>query len=317
MKKKDTRGLFLIIANNMGHRCERSRPHILIAIHSRIGGRKPPESKRPPWALFLCLERVLQDKPHDGAARLDRALVERGLARSRAEAQEMIADGCVTVDGKPAVKASSPTSPAARIEVAGGGRVYVSRGGLKLAAALDHFAVPIAGRAALDVGASTGGFTDCLLRRGAAHVTAIDVGHGQMTASLAADERITLHEGINARDLKPDDFGRVFDVIVADLSFISLRLVIPALAPLLAADGDMICLVKPQFEAGAAAVGKGGIVRDERARRRAVDDVAAAAFACGLAEIGRMPSPIAGGDGNIEFLLHLRRAAAKDSDARV
>ena len=163
----------------------------------------------------------------------------------------------------------------------------------------------MAGKQALDVGASTGGFTECLLRRGAGSVIAIDVGHGQMAAEIEADPRVQSREGINARSLSPGDFPHLFDVIVADVSFISLTLVLPALAPLLLPAGEMICLVKPQFEVGPAYLGKGGIVRDPKARTEALERVADAANALGLREAARTVSPIEGSDGNTEFLLHL------------
>lgn len=243
--------------------------------------------------------------------RLDRALVRRGLARSRGEAQALIAAGQVIVPGARDVKASLPVSRDTSIEVTGERLPYVSRGGLKLQAALDAFSIAVAGRTALDVGASTGGFTDCLLQRGARSVVAVDVGHGQMVPSLAADPRVVLREGVNARYLSPQDFTEAFDMIVADLSFISLTLVLPALAPLLGADGDLVCLVKPQFEVGVAHLGKGGIVRDAAARQEAVQRVAEAARAAKLTEQGRMVSPLLGGDGNEEFLLWLRPEAGR------
>jgi 23S rRNA (cytidine1920-2'-O)/16S rRNA (cytidine1409-2'-O)-methyltransferase len=245
--------------------------------------------------------------------RLDRALAARGLARSRTEAQFLIAAGQVRVDGQPAEKASQPVADEAALSVEGPRSPYVSRGGLKLAAALEAFSVSVAGRAALDVGASTGGFTDCLLQWGAARVVCVDAGHGQMVPALAADPRVQSREGVNARFLKPADFDSPFDLIVADLSFISLTLVLPALAPLLRPDGDMIVLVKPQFEVGPAHLGKGGIVRDPKRREEAVQRVATSAAALGLETRGRVPSPILGGDGNEEHLLWLKRGAEAHS----
>lgn len=241
--------------------------------------------------------------------RLDKALVVRGLCRSRAEAQAALDDGAVTLNGQPVRKASLTVGEGVTLAVAEAGPRWVSRGALKLDAALAHFGVDATGRAALDVGASTGGFTECLLRRGAVSVHAVDVGHGQMVPALAADPRVCSREGVNARSLAPDDFPHPFGVLVADLSFISLSLVLPALAPLLGAGGDLVCLVKPQFEVGQAKLGRGGIVRDAGAREEAMTRVVAAAHACGLAERGRMPSPIEGGDGNIEFLLWLKTGA--------
>ena len=234
--------------------------------------------------------------------RLDKALVVRGLCRSRAEAQAALDAGAVTMDGLPVGKASLAVGEDAALAVLETGPKWVSRGALKLDAALASFGIPVAGREALDVGASTGGFTECLLQRGAASVHAVDVGHGQMVPALAADPRVRSREGVNARSLTPADFPHPFGIIVADLSFISLTLVLPALAPLLGTHGDMVCLVKPQFEVGQAGLGKGGIVRDPKAREEAVAWVVGAARACGLAEQGRMTSPIIGAEGNVEFL---------------
>ena len=241
--------------------------------------------------------------------RLDRALAARGLARSRTEAQALIAAGQVRVDGRSADKASLRVADEADLAVEGARLPFVSRGGLKLAGALDTFAVPVTGRTALDVGASTGGFTDCLLQRGAARVVAVDAGHGQMVPALASDPRVASREGVNARFLRPGDFDASFDLIVADLSFISLTLVLPALVPLLRPGGDMVVLVKPQFEVGAAHLGKGGLVRDPAQRARAVQRVGDAAAALGLETRGQRTSPILGGDGNEEFLLWLRGRA--------
>ena len=241
--------------------------------------------------------------------RLDKALVVRGLCRSRAEAQAALDGDLVTLDGRIVHKASQIIGEEAVLTVAEIGPRWVSRAALKLDAALTAFAITVAGRTALDVGASTGGFTECLLRRGAASVHAVDVGHGQMVPALASDPRVHSREGVNARLLTPTDFPHPFGVLVADLSFISLTLVLPALAPLLGAEGDMVCLVKPQFEVGQTGLGKGGIVRDVRAREEAVTRVVQAASACGLIECGRMTSPIEGSEGNIEFLLWLKTEA--------
>ena len=241
--------------------------------------------------------------------RLDRALAARGLARSRTEAQALIAAGQVRVDGQPAEKASQSVADEAALTVEGERLPFVSRGGLKLAAALAGFTLSAAGRTALDVGASTGGFTDCLLQRGAARVVSVDAGHGQMAPHIAADPRVESREGVNARHLLPGDFDTLFHLLVADLSFISLTLVLPALAPLLRPDGDMILLVKPQFEVGASHLGRGGIVRDPQHREQAVRRVTEAAAALGWERKGRLTSPILGGDGNEEYLLWLRLAA--------
>jgi 23S rRNA (cytidine1920-2'-O)/16S rRNA (cytidine1409-2'-O)-methyltransferase len=183
---------------------------------------------------------------------------------------------------------------------------YVSRGGVKLAHALATFNIDVAGRVALDVGASTGGFTDCLLQAGAARVYCVDVGHGQLAWKIASDRRVTVIDRTNIRLAPPDLLPESVDLIVADVSFISLRLVLPALIPLAVADAPVVVLVKPQFEVGRAGVGKGGIVRDETARAQALADIAAAAAALGYAVVGDTVSPITGGKGNVEFLLHLR-----------
>ena len=239
--------------------------------------------------------------------RLDKALAVRGLCQSRTEAQRLIDEGAVTVNGLPVQKPSLEVGDDDILAVADTGPRWVGRGAWKLEAALAEFPIETAGRLALDVGASTGGFTECLLRRGVVSVHAIDVGHGQMAASLAADPRVFSQEGVNARTLTPQDFPHPFSLIVADLSFISLTLVLPALAPLLTSDGDIICLVKPQFEVGPGKLGKGGIVRDAPAREEALTRVALGASACGLKEWGRMTSPLTGAEGNIEFLLWLKR----------
>ena len=240
--------------------------------------------------------------------RLDKALVARGLCRSRAEAQAAIDADAVTVNGVSARKASLEVGEGAEIVLTETGPRWVSRGALKLDTALTQFGLEVTGRTALDVGASTGGFTECLLRRGVASVHAVDVGHGQMAPQIAADPRVFAREGVNARTLSPADFPYPFDLIVVDLSFISLTLVLPALKPLLAPDGDCVCLVKPQFEVGPARLGKGGIVRDVQARDDALTRVTEVALACGLAGRGRMTSPIEGSAGNVEFLLWLTPA---------
>jgi 23S rRNA (cytidine1920-2'-O)/16S rRNA (cytidine1409-2'-O)-methyltransferase len=183
---------------------------------------------------------------------------------------------------------------------------YVGRGGLKLEAALDAVGVDPAGPWWIDVGASTGGFTDCLLQRGARRVTAIDVGHNQLDYRIRTDPRVEVREGVNARHLAPADFATAFDGAVVDVSFISLRIVLPAIAPLVAPGGWIVALVKPQFEVGKGEVGKGGIVRDEAQRQRALDEVTAAALALDLERVGAIESPIAGAEGNREFLLGLR-----------
>jgi len=189
---------------------------------------------------------------------------------------------------------------------------YVGRGGVKLAHALDVFGITVDGRTALDIGASTGGFTDALLQRGARLVVALDVGHGQLDWKLRADPRVIVIERVNARSLTPDQLpagARPVQIATADVSFISLRLILPVLPPLLAHDADVVALVKPQFEAGRSEVGKGGIVRDETVHARVIDEVTTAASALGLSRTGLTESPITGMDGNREFLIHLRKSS--------
>ena len=248
--------------------------------------------------------------------RLDRALVQRGLARSRGEAHSLIEAGQVLLSGLPVRKPRVLVRATDTLEVRGERCPFVSRGGLKLAAALAAFDVPTLGRIALDVGASTGGFSDCLLQAGASEVFAIDVGHGQLAPSLAQEPRLHYREGVNVRGLTPELFTRLFDIITVDLSFISLALVLPVLPPLLNESGDMICLVKPQFEVGQAGLGKGGIVRDDTLRRNALARVIRAAEACGLCEQGSMESPVVGGSGNHEFLVWLKASAGLQSALR-
>ncbi|HOL71275.1 MAG TPA: TlyA family RNA methyltransferase [Bryobacteraceae bacterium] len=239
--------------------------------------------------------------------RLDQLLVERGLVESRAKAQALILAGEVFVDGQKAEKPGHAVSVESRIELAG--RLpYVSRGGIKLAAALDHFQISAEGKVCLDVGASTGGFTDCLLQRGAARVYAVDVGAGQLDWKLRTDPRVVVRENINARYLRFEDIGEAVDLAVCDVSFISVTLVFPAIVPLLKETGEMVILVKPQFEVGRGQVGKGGIVRDPRLHAEACATVEKAVRAAGFST-ALVESPILGAEGNREFFLHARRAA--------
>jgi 23S rRNA (cytidine1920-2'-O)/16S rRNA (cytidine1409-2'-O)-methyltransferase len=217
----------------------------------------------------------------------------------------------VLVGGAPASKPAHLVDPAEAVEVVGPGPRFVGRGGQKLDAALERFAVPVAGRRALDAGASTGGFTDCLLQRGAAEVVAVDVGYGQLHERLRTDPRVDVRERTNVRHLGRDAIGRPVDLLVADLSFISLRTVLPALVPLVEPGGDLVLLVKPQFEAGRREAARGsGVIRDPEVWRRVVEEVATAAAKEGADRMGEMESPLPGADGNVEFLLHLRRRAA-------
>ena len=240
--------------------------------------------------------------------RLDKALVTSGICRSRGEAQTLIDAEMISVNGRRGLKASAETASDAILARHDTGPRFVSRGALKLEGALTEFEIEVSGLNALDVGASTGGFTECLLRRGIQSVIAVDVGHGQMVPEIAADPRVQSREGVNARSLRPADFPHPFEIIAVDVSFISLSLILPALAPLLTGNGSLVCLVKPQFEVGVAHLGKGGIVRSTNARAEALERVVNAAFALGLRETGRMVSPIEGSDGNTEFLLHLEKA---------
>ncbi len=234
--------------------------------------------------------------------RLDQLVVERGLAESRERAQALILAGQIMVNGQKSSKPGHRIPDDARIEVLER-MPYVSRGGFKLAAALDHFSIDVTGWTCLDVGASTGGFTDCLLQRRAKNVWAIDVGHGQFDWKLRNDPRVVVKEGVNARYLEPADYPVTFDLAVCDASFISATLLIPAIAPLLASPRRMIVLVKPQFEVGRADIGKGGIVRDPELHEFACDRVRNAAAAQGL-DSAIIPSPILGTEGNREFLLY-------------
>jgi len=236
--------------------------------------------------------------------RLDRLLVERGLAESREKAQAMIMAGEVLVAGQKASKPGHSIDAASPIEISGK-PPYVSRGGGKLAAALDGFDIDIAGSICLDIGSSTGGFTDCLLQRGAARVHAVDVGSGQLDWKLRNDARVVLHEGINARHLQYQDIGEPVSLITCDVSFISVTLILPAVVPLLRSDGRMVILVKPQFEVGKGHVGKGGIVRDPELHHQACARVDTAVKNLGF-ETSIMESPILGAEGNKEFLLYAR-----------
>ncbi len=239
--------------------------------------------------------------------RLDKALVVRNLVRSRAEAQALIAAGQIRVGEASAQKASQDVLPETKIQITGERCRYVSRGGLKLEAALRHFGIDVTDLICLDAGASTGGFTDCLLQHGASSVIAVDVGHGQRAEALRDHPQIEWREGVNVRTLSPSDFLEPFPLVVADLSFISLTLVLPSLQSLLTPSGQMLLLVKPQFEVGAERLGKNGVVRSPRLQTEALEAVVQAAANCGFQEEGRMPSPILGTEGNKEFLLWLKQ----------
>ncbi|MGH3737496.1 MAG: TlyA family RNA methyltransferase [Micromonosporaceae bacterium] len=247
-------------------------------------------------------------------SRLDRELVRRGLARSREQAATLIEAGRVTVRGSVATKPASMVDAAEAVHVSRDETTveYVSRGGHKLAGALAAF-VPdglgVTGRRCLDAGASTGGFTDVLLRAGAAEVVAVDVGYGQLAWSIRTDPRVRVHDRTNVRDLTPEQIGGPAELTVADLSFISLRLVLGALAGCTRDDGDLVVMVKPQFEVGRGKVGSGGVVREPELRAEAVRGVAETAATMGLGVAGMTVSPLPGPSGNVEFFLWLRRGA--------
>ena len=237
--------------------------------------------------------------------RIDKLLVDLGLAESRTKAQAMIMSGVVLVNEQRVDKPSQLFDTNSSVRVKGGddpASRYVGRGGLKLEAALREFQIDATGLACLDVGASTGGFTDCLLQHGAKKVVALDVGHNQIDWRLRNNPRVEVREGVNARYLQPEDFEQKFDLIVMDVSFISVTKVLPALLSLVSPRGSIITLIKPQFEVGRGQVGSGGIVRDESKRLRAVEEVNNAATALGLQVVNVIESPIQGAEGNIEYL---------------
>jgi 23S rRNA (cytidine1920-2'-O)/16S rRNA (cytidine1409-2'-O)-methyltransferase len=241
----------------------------------------------------------------DQPERIDKLLVQRGLAESRTKAQAMVMAGIVLVNEQRIDKPSDSISANAEIRIKGAddpASRYVGRGGLKLEAALAAFQIDAAGLECLDVGASTGGFTDCLLRHSARKVVAIDVGHNQIDWRLRTDPRVEVREGVNARYLAPGDFQNLFDLIVMDVSFISATKIFPAIIPLLKADGRLIVLIKPQFEVGRGQVGKGGIVRDPEKHARVIEEVNQAATELGLLVRNVIESPLRGADGNVEFL---------------
>jgi len=253
--------------------------------------------------------------------RLDIVLVERGLAPSRQNAQALIMAGRVRVEGRRADKPSSKIDAEAPIAVDQPEWAYVSRGGVKLAGALDQFAIDATGSRAVDIGASTGGFTDCLLQRGAQRVLALDVGRGQLDWKLRNDPRVTVREEINARHLLPADLPELpdgADLIVIDVSFISLKLILPRVPPLLRPGaGQVVALVKPQFEVGRGQVGRGGIVREPERRSEALRGVALFATTVGLGVRAMARSPITGAEGNVEYFLHLVPGAGGLTPAQI
>jgi 23S rRNA (cytidine1920-2'-O)/16S rRNA (cytidine1409-2'-O)-methyltransferase len=246
--------------------------------------------------------------------RIDKLLVERGLAESRTKAQALVMAGVVLVDEQRVEKPSDQFTIDAQIRVKHADDPalrYVGRGGLKLEAALREFQLNVEGATCLDVGASTGGFTDCLLQNGAQKVFAIDVGHNQIDWRLRNDPRVEVREGVNARYLQPEDFTVLFDLAVIDVSFISATLVLPAIVPLLREGGSIVTLIKPQFEVGRDDVGRKGVVRDPAKRAQAIETVNKAAASLGLRVAGVIESPIQGAEGNVEFLALYKKVTTK------
>jgi 23S rRNA (cytidine1920-2'-O)/16S rRNA (cytidine1409-2'-O)-methyltransferase len=244
--------------------------------------------------------------------RLDLEMAHRGLALSREKAQLLIMAGRVRVNSRPAAKPDLRVDAATPIAVVGPTDEYASRGAYKLLRALDHFVIDVTGRFALDVGASTGGFTDVLLRRGAAHVIAVDVGYGQLIERLRTDPRVTVLDRTNIRHVTAAELPYRPDLVVIDTSFISLTLVLPSITRLAAPVADLIVLIKPQFEVGKGNVGRGGVVRDAARRQQAVDRVVVTARKLGLRVLGVVESPIRGASGNQEFLSYMRQSAANE-----
>ena len=238
--------------------------------------------------------------------RLDVYLADNALCDSRTDAKNFILNGNVTVDGKVVKKPAHDVIGSEIIKVDKSSKKYASRGGLKLEAALSSFEVSVDGRLAIDVGTSSGGFTDCLLQNGAKHVIAVDSGSGQLVDALRRDDRVTVIENYNARYMSPSDFEYYADLAVMDVSFISATLIIPALKGCLTDNADFICLIKPQFEVGKSGLGKGGIVKSAAIRKEAVDRVINFAESVGFMLVDVIESPIVGGDGNIEYLAHFK-----------
>ncbi len=252
----------------------------------------------------------------EGKKRADVRLIELGLATSRERAKEALQAGLVTWNHKKITKAGTMVPAQALLQIEQEAEfTYVGRGGLKLEKALSSFAIDVKGRVCLDAGASTGGFTDCLLRHGAAKVYAVDVGHDQLDPRLKCDPRVVSMEGVNVRTLQPETLGELCTLGTADLSFISLTKVLPALCGCLAEGAPLVCLVKPQFEAGKNRVGKKGVVKDSRVHRQVLEEVTAFAAALGLRPCGLTTSPIKGQEGNAEFLLYLQKIQAKGETA--
>lgn len=241
--------------------------------------------------------------------RLDVYLAKMGMSKSRESAKVVILSGGVTVGGKTVTKPSAEVNEGDSVIVTAKPPKYVGRGGLKLEKALDSFSIDVSGLVCADIGASTGGFTDCMLQRGAAFVYAVDVGHGQLDISLANDSRVKNMEGVNVRDLTPADLDRQIIFISADVSFISLTKVIPVIWGLLTDGGQAVMLVKPQFECGRADIGKGGVVRSQKTHKRVLEEISEFTKECGFGIRGLDFSPVKGGDGNIEYLIYAVKGA--------
>ncbi len=238
--------------------------------------------------------------------RLDVYLTEKGMVSSRTEAKSFITSSAVKVDGKMVTKPSFDITEGALVEVDKSSKKYVGRGGLKLEAAIEAFGITVFGKRALDIGASSGGFTDCLLQKGAVSVIAVDSGTNQLVDSLRQDDRVISIENYNARYMKSSDLPYIPEICVMDVSFISATYIMPSIRNVLAPKADFVCLIKPQFEAGKSGLGKGGIVKNDKIRKEAVDKVVEFARSIGFTLISLIESPIVGGDGNIEFLAHFR-----------
>ena len=239
--------------------------------------------------------------------RIDVALVERGLCKSRTRAQNLLKDGCVLLNGIPCMKASVSVSETDSLELEGSDIPFVGRGGLKLQEAVSRFGLTVNGRICLDIGASTGGFTDCMLQNGAAKVYAIDVGHDQLDAALRDDQRVVNLEGTDVRNMRCEDLQDTPDFCSIDVSFISLTLILPSVYHLTADKSEFVVLVKPQFEAGRSAIGKKGIVRSAAAHKQVLENVISFSENVGFTVHGLCPSPIQGGSGNTEYLLYLKK----------
>lgn len=245
-------------------------------------------------------------------SRLDVELVARGIVPTRARAQSLVMARRVLVNGRHADKPGHSVEPDDVLTLEELEHPWVGRGGMKLAAAVEHFSIDLSGRVCLDVGASTGGFTDVMLTRGARIVYAVDVGHGQLDPKIRVDPRVVVREKYNARFMKPTDFEDPIDFAAIDVSFISLELILPAVFDVLAPDGRLVALIKPQFEAGRGEIEKGGIVRDVAVRGRVVEKIRRFIASAGLVEAGVIPSPIRGAEGNEEFLIYARREIIRD-----